>query len=73
METAKGIAESSARLRLAASLGDSLMKQNKAVIADSPKAAALKMGTDDEMVPLVTVMDQKNKAPKNANESPERV
>ena len=67
LETAKGIAESSARLRLASSLGDSLMNQNKAVIADSPKAAALKMGTDDEMVPLVTVMDQKNKAPKNSN------
>ena len=69
LETTKGIVESSAQLRLASSLGDSLIRQGRAVIADSSQAAARKLGTDDEMVPLVTVMDQATKQPKNLNSS----
>ena len=57
LETTEGIVDSSARIRLASSLADSLLKQNKAAISNTPEGAALKIGTDDDMVPLVTTMD----------------
>ena len=55
LETVRGIVESSARIRLASSLADSLMKRGQAVKAE--------VMDDPNMVPLVTYLDpQKNTA-----------
>jgi len=57
LETTQGIVDSSARIRLASSLSDSLVNQGKAARANTPEGAALQLGIDDDMVPLVTGMD----------------
>jgi hypothetical protein len=55
LETVRGIVESSARIRLASSLADSLMKRGQAVKAE--------VMDDPNMVPLITYLDpQKNTA-----------
>jgi len=69
LETVQGIVDSSTRLRLSSSLGDSLLKQGRAVRANSPQDAMIKARqagiSDQDMVPLVTVMKQDIRKPIN--------